>query len=329
MLPRLIATLVVAVALAAPAPASAATVAREGDAIVLRDAPGASLNAVVAPEPAPAGFTGSDNGGLSSNAIAPGSGCTTSTRGWNAECDTTGASAIRLLLDDGDDDVSLHWPNSITVSADFGAGNDHFDVRGAGLGALTVLGGDGNDDLTVEPDGGKTGPVTVDGGAGDDRLSVATRDGVMNGGDGDDTLGEADGVSQTIICGPGDDDALADPVDRVRAGCGPHLTGVRGAKPVLGTYVPRTGAIHLRRGRLSTRVAATLTLTTTGVLLVKKAKRTLPAGALRTTLRAGAKGRRALRRGGRRRVSLLATTGAVGAPHDTVTVVVGGYLVPA
>jgi Ca2+-binding RTX toxin-like protein len=82
-----------------------------------------------------------------------------------------------------------------------GGGNDTILGRG---GNDTILGGAGDDRLF-----GGAGNDVIDGGPGKDRIS---------GGPGNDTIRAADGVADTIDCGPGRDHATVDSIDVVK-GC--------------------------------------------------------------------------------------------------------------
>ncbi len=91
-----------------------------------------------------------------------------------------------------------------------GAGNDTL-LGGAGNDRL--LGGTGNDRLL-----GGAGNDTLLGGAGADRLLGGAGRDRFEGGPGNDTIEAADGISETIRCGPGRDTVRADRGDRL-TGC--------------------------------------------------------------------------------------------------------------
>jgi len=57
-----------------------------------------------------------------------------------------------------------------------------------------------------------------------------------------------DGAHQTVVCGAGRDWVFLDPADRVGAGCGAHVSGLR-AGAIVGRQAG--GAVHWAAGRLS------------------------------------------------------------------------------
>ncbi len=90
------------------------------------------------------------------------------------------------------------------------AGND---TLLGGAGNDTLLGGAGNDRLLGGP-----GNDRLLGGAGNDRLLGGPGNDRLLGGAGNDTIEAADGISETIRCGPGRDTVRADRGDRL-TGC--------------------------------------------------------------------------------------------------------------
>jgi Ca2+-binding RTX toxin-like protein len=114
-------------------------------------------------------------------ALMPGGDCAAPAP--TVDCPSVGVSSIAIALDDMDDRVTL----------------------GAGLPAVNVDGGAGADVIVG-------GPVAehLTGGDGDDVLvGGAGADGFV-GGAGDDTIAAADGVAESVDCGPGMDAATVD-----------------------------------------------------------------------------------------------------------------------
>lgn len=126
-------------------------------------------------------------------------------------------------------------PNGPAATLLGGTGND---VLAGGPAIQTFQGGDGNDIVHAG-----RGDDVIDGGPGNDLLVPDVGADLVQGGDGNDTIeGQAfDGswyygglkpikegfVSDSFSCGPGDDWAIVDPVDRVSSDC-EHI-GTRGS----------------------------------------------------------------------------------------------------
>jgi hypothetical protein len=108
----------------------------------------------------------------------------------------------------------------------FGGQGD--DVLTLGKGGGVALGEDGADWLigSVKDDAlsGGNGPDTLQGGTGRDVLRGGRAVDGFDGGDGDDLLDSADGRPELVVCGLGEDTAVADGVD-VLVGC-ERRTGV-------------------------------------------------------------------------------------------------------
>ena len=112
----------------------------------------------------------------------------------------------------------------------FGGQGD--DVLTLGKGGGVALGEDGADWLTgsTKDDGlsGGAGPDTLNGGGGGDVLRGGRAIDGFDGGEGDDLLDSADGRPELVVCGPGNDTAVADGADVLmgcekRTGVGPLL----------------------------------------------------------------------------------------------------------
>ena len=132
------------------------------------------------------------------------------------------------------------------MTASLGGGLGHADVRGAGRpGSDTLDGGSGRDALNYTlctcPDGvtaalgsgfeaivGSPGPDTLTGLA-----EGATADQPqLEGGGGNDTITTVNGVREAVVCGPGNDHAIADVGDTVSSDC-ERVDRLAGA-PVIG-----------------------------------------------------------------------------------------------
>jgi hypothetical protein len=102
---------------------------------------------------------------------------------------------------------------------DGGAGNDRLsggagnDVLRGSAGDDTLLGGSGNDVLVAG-----AGTDTLIGGAGNDKLIGGRGTDGFFAGPGNDVIDAADGLKETVHCGPGRDFALVDSADSV-VGC--------------------------------------------------------------------------------------------------------------
>jgi hypothetical protein len=184
----------------APQPArSLPTIARDGDEIVVRPAPGHSVGARLRLE--------TTRVTAEAGVFTAGEGCTQAP----LECDLTGIRRVR---------------------AELSARGDHVAIDGVRGKASKV-------------------PVVVHARGGKDQITLSTfaSGSVIDLGAGDDQayLSE-DGARQAVVCGPGRDWVFLDPADRVGAGCGAHVNGLRA-----GATVGRRagGAVHWAAGRLS------------------------------------------------------------------------------
>jgi Ca2+-binding RTX toxin-like protein len=205
----------VAAALALPAAASASSISYEGDTLVFRAAPGEANFVVVDGDDQQVTFT-------DDYAIAfPSDRCSQADPEYPVACETP-ARAVRIELGDGADRGSFGFsiPADRTFELDGGPGADLLGGPRNGVGAATLDGGDGDDDLRSEETAD-----TLLGGAGNDKLSAGKGADVLHGGDGDDVLRDDDGLtpaSDLLDGGPGSDlldayrdgdPALAPPVD--------------------------------------------------------------------------------------------------------------------
>jgi hypothetical protein len=92
---------------------------------------------------------------------------------------------------------------------DGGAGDDVLDGWD---GDDTIRGGEGNDRIE-----GWSGRDKISGGAGDDAIGGGSGRNVISGGPGDDRIASANGIAETVDCGPGRDLVRADRSDRLHA----------------------------------------------------------------------------------------------------------------
>ncbi|MDO8185571.1 hypothetical protein Q5424_02370 [Conexibacter sp. JD483] len=209
-----------AATLAAAASAPAAQLSVEGGTLVYRAAPG-EANAVIVRSEDPGELRFTD-----SSAIAfPAGVCRRAD--WDdatvARC--LFAGPVRIETGDGGDRVSLFndLPAAQAFVVDGGAGDDRLSVDAGGP-AATLLGGDGNDELS-----GGTGDDVLDGGAGNDTLAGGFGRDTLRGGDGDDSLlGDAlKPFADTIDGGAGRDTIVNDWVnDPANTPIGVTLDGV-------------------------------------------------------------------------------------------------------
>lgn len=159
-----------------PSAASASSLTYEGDAIVVRAASG-EANWVTVSGGDPGKVAISDSGGTFT---FPADRCTQISSDFPAQCDVPGS--IRVELGDGaDQGFVMHDAPAIPITYDGGSGADRIkNVRAAGI---TMLGGDGADELTSED-----GADILRGGEGDDKLMAGAGDDQLYGDGGDDYL---------------------------------------------------------------------------------------------------------------------------------------------
>ena len=159
-----------------------------------------------------------------------------------SDCEARGAAqvctnvATSLLVDlrDGDDSVRLSESRArnarqLVVASIFGgAGNDVAvaaegnDLLDGGTGSDRLTGGIGNDRILGGADAdrlaGGAGDDALVAGAGDDSVFGGRGKDRFSAGAGDDRVDAVDGRRELILCGPGDDSATIDRVDRA-SGC--------------------------------------------------------------------------------------------------------------
>ncbi len=142
---------------------------------------------------------------------------------------------------DGDDRVvGMVGDDCLTGNAgnDTLAGGDGDDFHRGAFGADTLFGGNGNDVLNAGSDNdritggpdddvlrGAAGDDFLRGTAGDDRLSGGSGVDVITGGRGDDVITSIDDQADRVSCGPGDDRARVDEMDRVAGNCERAVAG--------------------------------------------------------------------------------------------------------
>jgi Ca2+-binding RTX toxin-like protein len=117
-----------------------------------------------------------------------------------ALCPRAGIGSLNIDLGEREDSAAIDVPMPVLL-----LGGPGSDTLRTGSSADQMRGDDGNDDLASG-----AGNDVVDGGFGVDRL---------DGGEGDDLLRDADGLADTIACGPGSDTVAADTTDIVAADC--------------------------------------------------------------------------------------------------------------
>ena len=117
-------------------------------------------------------------------------------------CTAEGLNAARCL--------TLSAPDVVTVA--LGDGDDVFSTT-VHIRAV-ARGGDGADRL-----GGGPGPDLLEGEAGDDTIVGGPGGDRVTGGDGNDTIDTRDETLDRIVCGPGVDDVVADPIDEIAPDC--------------------------------------------------------------------------------------------------------------
>lgn len=318
---RLLVLALLGLGVAAPG-AGAATVAREGNALVVRTVTGAADDVSVT-------FAETDTKARFYGSVVPGAGCAQEPGGplqsgggtpdTPASCDTAGVTRVSMLLGDGADQVAITG-SRLPVLMDLGPGDDRLSAVDAGVvfaslgdgrdvvddftGRTAAFAGEGGDDrIVLGKPGDKTrtlGRSALDGGPGDDVLTSIDVPAKVTGGAGDDVLTTTGSTRDELRCAGGADLVRADPADRPGTGCPPHLGALRKRFSTLADLSRRTGRLVLRGGRISEPGRLTLRLrraTSTGDpgQTVARATLTVRAGALRGSVRPTAAGRRLLR----------------------------------
>ena len=164
-----------------------------------------------------AGEDGNDTiaGGVGPDKLTGGNGNDTIT-GQGGDDDLTGDAGADVL-DGGGQTDTVRYPgfNRVLVTLD-GAANDGRVGEGDNVRDVeTVITGAGNDSLT-----GSSADETLDGGAGDDSLKPGTGNDAVIGGAGDDLIDvreDDEGIRDTVSCGSGQDEVIADLSDAIAA----------------------------------------------------------------------------------------------------------------
>jgi Ca2+-binding RTX toxin-like protein len=205
-------------ALAAAGPASAATVVRDGDTLVLRGVAAEANHLSVAVDDfdhARVRFTDRTSYPMTAD---PALGCTLTSSGFGAfaSCPVTGIANLRLEGAGGNDELDVSpfdLPIAGRVTLDGGDGDD--DVEGPTTDLpVTILGGAGNDALK-----GGQGPDLLDGGPGNDKVDGNDGNDEVHGGEGDDVVIGGRTLSADVIDGgPGRDTSTGDWYDSNGAG---------------------------------------------------------------------------------------------------------------
>lgn len=161
------------------------------------------------------GGAGNDTltGGRLGDEFAGGTGNDT-INGQGGDDDLTGDAGADLLDGGGQTDIVRYpIPDRVVVTLDDVA-NDGRPGEGDNVRAVeTVITGSGDDSVT-----GSSANETLDGGAGNDSLNPGTGNDVVRGGAGDDLIDvreDAQGVRDTVNCGFGQDEVIADLSDQV------------------------------------------------------------------------------------------------------------------
>ena len=162
-----------------------------------------------------AGDAGNDviAGGTGDDVLAGGSGNDTIT-GQGGSDNLIAATGADVLDGGGQSDtLTYEVPDSVTVTLD-GVANDGRSGEGANVRDVeTVITRAGNDKIT-----GSSADETLDGGAGNDTLKPGTGSDTVRGGAGDDLIDVREdnaGVRDTVTCGSGQDEVIADLADSV------------------------------------------------------------------------------------------------------------------
>ena len=204
-----------AFATAVPSSAHAVTILRDGDAYVIRAAPGEKnilSMRVDSFDTTEVSFSDRTSNPMSAH---PALGCEITRNGFGgfASCPVvgTGITTARLEAGDGDDELDINpfdLPFSAPVTLDGGPGND--DVEGPTTDLPVILrGGDGDDRVF-----GGQGADTADGGAGNDTVDGGDGDDTVTGGAGDDVISGGRTFSTDVMDGgPGYDRVANDWTD--------------------------------------------------------------------------------------------------------------------
>jgi Ca2+-binding RTX toxin-like protein len=189
-------------ALALPSAASASSVSYQGDMLVFQAAPGETNFVVVDGDDQEVTFT-------DDQPIAfPAGRCRQDDPEYPLACETP-AGGVRIDLGDGADHGSFGFmiPADRRFEIDGGPGADILTGPRNGVGAATLDGGDGDDQITSEET-----PDTLLGGPGADTLTGGAGGDTLRGGDGADKLRGDDpsGVFADVLDGGAGDDELLD-----------------------------------------------------------------------------------------------------------------------
>ena len=201
-----------AIMLVAPGTAGAATVAREGDAVVFRSAPGERAQ-VGGGADTGAGVIAISTSQFPDSPVVPGAGCAfapeepprVGINPYKVLCPLAGVRLVHIITADRDDiidaggsgvpvlveagggnDKIMAQAESSNVAVLAGAGNDKLQARD-GAGDLRMDGEAGDDELLTVPELPQPGGIVLSGGPGDDYI-YSHNDATLSGGDGDDRL---------------------------------------------------------------------------------------------------------------------------------------------
>jgi hypothetical protein len=130
-------------------------------------------------------------------------------------CDKGAVKAIQIDIGPGQDDVAYRLRDvPVTLSGNLGA-----DFLTSSAAADAVHGGQGNDTIASGAGGdtvtGDDGADSIDAGDGNDDIGGGLGSDGIDAGAGNDTVGVADGIGDSVECGPGDDTVDADQLDQL------------------------------------------------------------------------------------------------------------------
>ena len=306
--------------------ASAATVAREGDAVVFRSAPGERAQ-VGGGADADADVIAVSTSQFPDSPVVPGAGCAfaperpprVGVNPYMVLCPLAGVRLFHIITADRDDIIDAcacggvpalveagggsdkieAFAESSNMAVLAGAGNDKLQAR-EGAGDLRVDGEAGDDELLTVPVLPQPGGIVLSGGPGDDYI-YSHNDATLSGGDGDDRLTHSVNDPRNrgpaeITCGAGADIHELAPGDSVGAGCAPFLS----RKGVKLRYSAARKQITVSGGRMSGPASVKFILNrvtrgrAAGVIANQRVR--VPAGSLRATLKVRTAAVAALRR---------------------------------
>lgn len=130
-------------------------------------------------------------------------------------CDKGAVKGVQIDIGPGQDDVAYRLrdvPGTVSgnLGADFLTTSGAADSVHGGQGNDTIETGAGNDTVT-----GDDGADSINAGDGNDNVGGGLGSDGIDAGAGNDTIGVADGIGDSVECGPGDDTVDADQLDQL------------------------------------------------------------------------------------------------------------------